>query len=512
MLNKWWTLVAVCAGVFMLLIDLTIVNVALPSIEKAFNAPLSDLEWIVSAYALTLAAFLLTGGSLADRYGRRLVYAIGIVWFTVFSLLCGVAPNALFLNLSRAAQGIGGAIMFSTSLALLADAFRGRDRGAAFGVFGMVTGVAVAVGPVLGGALTSGLSWRWIFFVNLPIGIFTLFVTLRSVHESRDPNAKPPDLPGFATFSLALAALVYGLILSISDGWGSALVDSSLGVAVALLIAFAFVERRTKAPMFDFGLLRVPTFNGGLLAAFAISGGLFALFTFITIYLQDILRLSAIGTGVRFLPLSAAIFVTSGIAGRLTTHVPRRMLITPGFVLIGIGLMLMRGLTPQSTWTHILLGLIIAGVGAGLVNVPLASTAVGVVDPGRAGMASGINATFRQAGIATGVATLGTIFATEVRSGVAGALSGTPLASHAGRITHAITNGTAQQAIASTPPSLRGAVVLATRTGFVDGLNLIFLIAAILSFVGAIATFLLVREQDFVAIPQRESEPQPAVA
>ncbi len=204
MAAKWWTLVAVCAGVFMLLLDITIVNVALPDIQRQFDGSLSDLQWVIDAYALSLAALLLTAGSLADLYGRRRVFAIGLVLFTIGSALCGFAPSLLFLCLARAGQGIGGAAMFATALALLASAFHGKDRGTAFGAFGATTGVAVAIGPVLGGVLTSGLSWRWIFFVNIPICLVALTVALTRVEESRDPDAGRPDWLGFVTFSLAL--------------------------------------------------------------------------------------------------------------------------------------------------------------------------------------------------------------------------------------------------------------------------------------------------------------------
>src|SRR5881275_2893630 len=263
--RKWWTLIAVCTGVFMLLLDVTIVNVALPDIQGAFGASLSDLQWVIDAYALTLAALLLTAGSIADLAGRRRVFAVGIVVFTGGSLLCGLASGTTFLALARALQGTGGAIMFATSLALLAQAFPPRERGVAFGVFGAITGVAVAIGPVLGGALTSGLSWRWIFFVNLPIGIFALAVTLREVAESKAPRASRPDWAGFVTFTLGLTALVFGLIRSHPDGWGSSTVTGSLAAAVILIALFLLIELRSKAPMLDLHLLRVPTFNGGLI-------------------------------------------------------------------------------------------------------------------------------------------------------------------------------------------------------------------------------------------------------
>src|SRR3954453_8610617 len=315
--RKWWTLVAVAAGTFMLLLDVTIVNVALPDIAKELKASLTDLQWVIDAYALTLAALLLTAGSLADRFGRRLLFAIGIVVFTLGSLLCGTAQSPNWLSLARAFQGIGGAIMFATGAALLSSAFRGRERGAAWGVFGAVTGIAVAVGPVLGGALTSGLSWRWIFWVNVPVGIAALAVTLREVDESRDPAARRPDWLGLVTFSLGLAALVYGLIRSNESGWSSAAVVGSLAAAVALLVGFVLAEAFGRAPMFDLPLLRKPTFVGGLIAAFAISASLFAAFPFLTLYLQAGLGLSAMDTGLRFLVLSGPTFFAAGIAGRL---------------------------------------------------------------------------------------------------------------------------------------------------------------------------------------------------
>jgi EmrB/QacA subfamily drug resistance transporter len=454
MARKWWTLAAVSTGVFMLLLDLTIVNVALPDIQQAFHASLSDLQWTIDAYALTLAAFLLTAGSLADLLGRRRLFATGVAVFTLGSLACGLANDSLALILSRAGQGVGGAIMFATSLALIAQAFRGRERAIAFGLLGAITGVAVAIGPVLGGVLTSA-SWRWIFFVNLPIGVAAFLVTLTKVEESRNPFARRPDIAGFITFSSGLAALTFGLIRSAPDGWGSSTVVGSLVAAGALLTAFVVVERLQREPMLDLTLLKMPTFNGGLIAALAVNGSLFSLITYLILYMQQPLGLSPAQTGVRFLPLTGAIFFASGIAGRLSERVPHRLLIAPGFVLVGAGLLLMRGLETSSTWTHLLPGMIVAGIGAGLVNVPLAATAVGIVEPARAGMGSGINTTFRQVGTATGVAALGAIFASRAGAG-------------------------------------------AGPAGFVSGLNLILLVGATVAFVAAAATFALIRERDFV--------------
>jgi EmrB/QacA subfamily drug resistance transporter len=502
--RKWWTLLAVCTGVFMLLLDITIVNVALPYIQQAFHATLADLQWVIDAYALTLAAFLLTAGSVGDLMGRRLVFAVGIVVFTLGSALCGFAPDPTFLALARAFQGVGGAIMFATSLALLADAFEPRERGVAFGVFGAVTGVAIAIGPVVGGALTSGLSWRWIFFVNVPIGVLALVVTLREVSESRAPVASRPDWPGFVTFTLGLTALIYGLIRSHPDGWGSTTVTGSLIAAVVLIGLFLVIEVRSRAPMLDLHLLRVPTFNGGLIAAWAISASLFSLLTYIVLYLQNVLGSSALDTGVRLLPMTGGIFITAGVAGRLTGKVPTRLLIAPGFALIGVGLLLMHGITVSDGWTHLLPGMIVAGIGAGFVNVPLASTAVGVVAPARAGMASGINSTLRQVGIATGVAALGSIVASQADSAVVAHLSHTPLAGQAHTIAAAVSNGSVLQAIATVPAHLRGIAAGAARAGYVDGLNAVILIGAVIALVAAVLTFVLIRQRDFVG-PGAES-------
>src|SRR6202451_2379133 len=321
--NKWWTLVAVCMGTFMLLLDVTIVNVALPDIQQALNSSFSDLQWIVDAYALTLAAFLLTAGSLADMYGRRLMYLIGLVVFTSASALCGFAANTLMLQLSRALQGAGGAIMFAVALALLADAFRGKDRGVAFGVWGAVTGLAVAIGPLLGGLLTDGLSWRWIFFVNAPIGIAAVIITVLKVPESRAPQASRPDWAGFSLFTVALASLVYGLIESNQRSFSDGLVLGCFAAAAVLLAAFVAVELRSTSPMFDLNLFRLPTFTGGSVAAFGLSASIFAMLLYIVLYVQDILGFSPLGTGVRVMFLSGAILVTSTVAGRLTSAAAR---------------------------------------------------------------------------------------------------------------------------------------------------------------------------------------------
>ena len=503
---KWWTLAAVCVGIFMLLLDITIVNVALPDIQGELNASLSDLQWVIDAYALSLAALLLTAGSLADLYGRRRLFVIGTVLFTLGSIACGAAQDITFLTLARAFQGIGGAAMFATALALIASAFQGRDRGIAFGMFGATTGVAVALGPVLGGVLTSGLSWRWIFFVNIPACLAALAITRLKMRESHDPRAGRPDWVGFVTFSLALGSLVYGLIEAGRLGWTDDRVVTFLVASVVLLVVFVVSQLVQRDPMFDLTLLRKPTFTGGLVAAFGVSASIFSLLTYLVIYVQNVLGYSAVGTGVRFLFLSGTAFVAAAIAGRLTETVPTRWLIGPGFVVLGVGLLLVSGIETDSSWTHLIPGLLVSGVGIGMINTPLASTAVGVVSVERSGMASGINSTLRQVGIATGIAALGSIFSTRVADGVTDGLAATPVADQADRVSVAITGGQVDQVIAAAPEPARGTIADVATTAFVDALNQITTIAAVTAFVAAALCLVLIRQKDFV----QQGPPPPA--
>ncbi|MDQ6839912.1 MAG: MFS transporter [Actinomycetota bacterium] len=506
--KKWWTLVAVCLGTFMLLLDITIVNVALPDIQHSLHTSFSDLQWIVDAYALTLAALLLTAGSFSDLFGRRIVFVIGLVVFTLGSLLCGLAQSSVMLILSRAGQGIGGAIMFATSLALLAEAFQGRERGTAFGIWGSITGVAVAVGPVLGGVLTSGLTWRWIFFVNIPIGLLAVIITLAMVDESRSRSARRPDWVGFVTFTAALSSLIYGLIRSNEHGWSETGVVLCFCGAFTLMVLFLLLESQSRQPMFDLSLFRKPTFAGGSIAAFGLSASLFALLLYIVLFLQDVRGYSALGTGLRLLILSGAIMVAATLAGRATTTVPIRLLIGPGLLLVGVGLYLMSQLGATSSWTRLIPGLIVAGIGAGLINPPLASTAVGVVEPARSGMASGINSTFRQVGIATGTAALGSIFGSQLSSRLGVDLAhSAPLPVRAGSLGQAVIGGNVSAVLRSVPAGSRPRLEAIISDSFVHGLDGILIIGAAIAVVAGVLSLLLIRTKDFAAGSQSHRPP-----
>ena len=359
--DRRWTLVAVCTTTFMLLLDITIVNVALPSIQRRLHAGLTGLQWVVDAYALTLAALILTAGALADRYGRRLVFMVGVVVFSSASLLCGLAWNIAVLDVARALQGIGGAALFATALALIGAEYRGPDIGGAIAVWGATVGAAVASGPLVGGILTDALGWRWVFFVNVPVGAFAMFVALTRMGESRDEQAVRSDVWGLLTFSAALFLIVFGVLRGNASGWTSALIVGSLAGGAVLLGVFVVVELRQPRPMLDMSLFRVPAFVGVSVATFCIGAGMFALFPYLSIYFQDILGYSPLGAGLLFLPLTVFVFAVPLTTRKLAPRAPLRLLLTVGLALVALSLALMYGLNARSHWTALLPGFIVAG-------------------------------------------------------------------------------------------------------------------------------------------------------
>ena len=522
MARKWWTLIAVSVATFMLLLDITVVNVALPSIRKDLGATFADLQWVVDAYALTLAALVLTAGSLADRLGRRRVFAAGLAIFSVASLLCALAPDPTLLNLARALQGVGGAVMFAVSLALVAQEFpAGRERGTAMGLYGATIGVAVAIGPLVGGALTDGLGWRSIFYLNVPIGVAALAITYLKLRESRDPNATRVDWAGVATFSGALFLLVLALVRGNDEGWGSTPIVSLLAGSVALLAAFIAIERRVSEPMLPLGLFKMPSFTGVQLAAFAVSASLFALFLYLTLYLQNYLGYSPLQAGLRYLPITLASFIAAPVAGALLSRAPARLLMSAGLGLAGVGLLLMSGVGATSEWTTLLGGFLVAGVGVGLLNPVIADVALSVVPKERSGMAAGINDTFRQVGVAVGVAVWGAIFVGRGAAKVTELVAGTPVASGARprELVEAASSGSLHQALAAVPPQLRHQVSIAAHQGFLAGFNDVLMLGALLSFAGAVLALWLVREREIerepmepVGEPEADALRQPAVA
>jgi EmrB/QacA subfamily drug resistance transporter len=517
--RKWWALIAVCTATFMLLLDITVVNVALPDIQRSLHSSFSDLQWVVDAYSLSLAAFLLTAGVVGDMFGRREVFAVGLGVFSVSSLVCGLSTSSLMLNLARGAQGVGGAIMFATSLALIASAFHGKERGTAFGIYGAVTGGAVAVGPLVGGALTSGLGWRWIFFVNVPIGIAAIAITLTRVQESRDPHKRRIDWIGFVSFSVSLFLLVLALVRGNADGWGSTLILSLLIGAVVLFTVFIVAEWRQSEPMLDLELFRRPAMVGVSLVAFALSASIFAMFLYITLYIQDDLGYGPLAAGIRFLPITMLAFIVAPIAGKLSVRIQSRFLLGTGLLVVAIGCLLMATVHASSGWTALLPGFVVAGIGIGAVNPVLASSAISVVPPERSGMASGTNSTFRQVGIATGIAGLGAVFQSQIQHKTLAALSASPtgrevLTRGGARLSAAITGGGVREAAAAIPSApARAALLQAYRVGFASTLDHLMIICVVVSAIGSICAYFLVRQRDFVPSYAPAATPeQPTVA
>jgi len=500
MTRKWWTLTAVVIATFMLLLDITVVNTALPKIERGLGASFTDLQWVIDAYALALATVVLTAGSLADRFGRKRSFLAGLIVFSAASLACALAPSAGLLIAARAVQGIGGAIMFAISLALLAQEFPGgRERGMAMGIYGATNGVAVAAGPLVGGALTQSLGWESVFYLNVPIGIAAAAITATRVAESRDPNATRADWPGVATFSAALFMLVFALLRGNAEGWGSTMIVSLLSGAALLLGAFVAIERRSAQPMLPLELFRNHAFTGVQIAAFAISASLFSLFLYLTLYLQQFLGDSPLGAGERYLPLTIVTFVVAGLSGTWVSRVLARAQLGIGLALVGLGLILMSGISASDGWAALLPGFVAAGVGAGVVNTVVADVALSVVPKERSGMAAGINDTFRQVGISVGIAVWGAIFTARGASKV-DALA--PAAhGHGRQLVEAVSSGRLHEAVAGVPSGARAAVTHAARDGFLAGLNEVLLLGGVLAIVGAIVAALLVREREIEREP-----------
>jgi EmrB/QacA subfamily drug resistance transporter len=486
--NRWWTLAAVCVATFMLLLDITVVNVALPDIAKDLHSSFSELQWVVDAYALGLASFLLTTGTLADRFGHRRIFVYGLVAFTSASILCGVATTPTFLILARGAQGIGGAAMFATSLSLIAHAFSGPDRGTAFGIWGATIGAAVAIGQLVGGVLTQQVTWEAIFFVNVPIGIAGVAGALAKVDEFRSPSAQRVDVPGLVTFSGGLFLLIFALVRGNAEGWGSSMIVGFLIGAVVLLAAFVAVEIRAgEQAMFDLTLFRKPAFGGASIAAFGLSASMFAMFLYLTLYIQNTLGFSPQQTGLRFLPLTVVSFFVAPAAGRISRTVPVRFLFGIGMALVGFGLLWMSGIDADSKWTALLPGFILAGAGIGMVNPSLAQAAVGVVPPERSGMASGINSTFRQVGIATGIAGLGAVFQELLTS----------------KIPHV----PGEVLATGNPNFVRGVPRHEYLAAYTDSLSTLFVIAAVVALTAGVLSLALTRQSDFIVQGAPEAAP-----
>jgi EmrB/QacA subfamily drug resistance transporter len=495
--SQRWTLAVVCVATFMLMLDVTAVAIALKGIAVSLTADFSDVQWVIDAYTLTLAAFLLTSGSMADRLGRRAVFNVGLVVFTLSSAVLGASPNILTLIIFRALQGVGAAVLFAVGPALIGNEFRGRERGMAFGMLGGVAGLSIAIGPLIGGFLTSGESWRWIFLLNVPVGVAALIISLRQLRESREPQAHPIDWVGTFTFAVGLGLLVFAFLRSGPEGW-TGYIPYCLVAGVVLLVVFTLVELRLGArAMFDLSLFRIPSFSGITIATLLSNAAVVSAIVLQLLFMQNALGHTAWETGIRFIPQTFTVFFVAMITGAvLTQKLPPGVLIGAAIAFIAAGIGLAAIVEPSSTWTALLPSLFATGIGMGLFNPPRAAVTIGVVEPARAGMANGMGESFQQVGVAVGIAAFGALFHQRVVAAFVSSEAGQQLGAQAGELGHVLLIHGQKGVIEAVPPELATRVSAAAQAAFVTGFNQVMIICGLVAGVGAVLAFLLIRQKD----------------
>jgi EmrB/QacA subfamily drug resistance transporter len=450
--RKWWTLAAVSFGLFMIMLDNTVVNVALPAIQEDLGTGLSELQWIVTGYALTFAALMLIGGKLADAYGRRLIFVIGIVIFTGASLWCGLADSGNMLIAARVVQGAGAALMNPATLSIIAATFPPKERGMAIGIWAGTAALALAIGPLVGGLLTEHLSWHWIFFVNVPVGIVAIAASFLLITESRDDTHESLDLPGLGTSALGLFALTYGLIEANAYGWTSARIVGSFVVAAVALASFVQIERRRRSPMLDLSLFRSGTYAGANVSMLLVALAMFGIFFFVSLYMQNILGYSAVQAGAAFLPMTVLIILVAPFAGKASDKYGSRWLMTIGMVLLGVQLLYLSQMSADATFWNLLPGFIVGGFGMAMTMTPTAAAATRAVPVEKSGVGSAVLNAMRQVGGSLGVALMGAIVAAQTKGN----------------------------------PSV---------DGFMAGFERALIVAALIAFAGSIVAFALVRQE-----------------
>jgi EmrB/QacA subfamily drug resistance transporter len=467
--RKWFTLAAVSFGLFMIMLDNTVVNVALPSIQRDLGIGLSELEWIVTGYALTFASLMLIGGKMADAYGRRLIFVVGIAVFTLASLWCGLASSGETLIVARIVQGAGAALMNPATLSIIAATFPPRQRGTAIGIWAGVSALALAIGPLVGGLITEHLTWNWIFFVNVPVGILGIAASFVFIDESKDETHVRLDLPGLTTSALGLFALTYGLIEANNYGWTSARILAAFAIALVSLGAFLVLERTQRAPMLPLELFRNRTYTGANTVIFLVALSMFGVFFFVSLYMQDILGYSAVQAGAAFLPMTLLIILIAPIAGRMTDRVGSRWFMTGGMVLIAVQLVYFSRLGPDATFWDLLPAMVIGGIGMASTMTPSAAAATRSVPVEKAGVGSAVLNAFRQVGGTMGVAIMGAIVAHEAGG---------------------------ERTVAA----------------FMSGFQAALTVAAVIAAVGAVVAFALIRPHEEVRRPERSDERAPELA
>ncbi|WP_329235595.1 MFS transporter [Actinoallomurus sp. NBC_01490] len=501
-MRKWSPLVAVCLGTFMLLVDVTIVNVALPDMAVDLRTSFSALQWVVDGYALALAALLMGAGGLADRIGHRLVYLAGLVVFALASLACGLAPDPTVLIVSRVVQGVGGAAMIATTFALLNGSYTGRERGMAYGMWAAVSGASSAVGPLIGGPLTEGLSWRWIFFVNLPVSAVAIALGLRVLRDGQARHARRIDLVGVVVFSAAIGSVTFGMVSAGEHGWGAPSCWPALCAGAALLLTFLVVETRTAEPLLEPSLLRNRVFSGVLIAALLLNFAAYVSLTYSSIWMQSVLRLTPVTAGLVALPMSGAAFAASALLGRVMHRLRPGNVIAGGILLVGVGDLLGFALVHAwASWPALLPGFFVVGLGVGLATPPLSSTGTAAVPAQRGGMAGGAIYTARQAGVAFGIALLGSVFT----AGAHHTLAGRHIES-AGSAAHDVAGARSADLLRSAPAGSRHLLDEAIHAAAANGIATLLAVAGLVGVAGALISFLMLRERP---VPETVAEARP---
>jgi len=470
--RKWWTLFALTFPLFMIMLDNTVVNVALPSIQRDFGISVTDpseLEWVVNAYALTFAVLILTGGKLADYFGRRRIFLVGLAVFTLSSLACGIAPSPEALIAARAVQGIGAALMMPATLSIISATFAARERGTAIGIWAGVSAMALAIGPLVGGLISEHLSWSWIFYINIPVGALGLVLGRLVIRESRDTSAEQRlDLPGLFVSGAALFALTFALIEANAYGWTSARILSLFAAAAVGFVAFILLERRKRIPMLDLSLFRSGTFAGANAVALLVGLAMFGVFFFLSLYMQNVLDYSPVRAGASFLPMTMLIILVAPVAGRVSDRVGSRWLIAVGMTLTAGSLVIFSQLDVGTGWWSLLPGMLVGGFGMAITMTPMTAAALSAVPVEKAGVGSGVLNTFRQIGLALGIAVMGAILTAQQNSSLR----------------------------EGSPPD----------AAFVDGLTYSMLVGAAIAFGGALIAAATIRRHRHPAVEVAEAE------
>ena len=511
--RRWWTLAAMCFALFMIMLDNTVVNVALPSIQEDLDTTLASLEWTVNAYTLTFAVLLVTGGRLGDIFGRRRMFLFGVAVFAGSSAAIGLAPSQEWLVAGRAAQGIGAAFMMPATLSIITNAFPAEMRGKAIGTWAGVSGLALAIGPVVGGFLTEHVSWRAIFFLNLPVAVGAVAVTLFATHESRDETVeRRVDVPGIAALSIGLTTLVLALIEGNSWGWGSPEVVALLVTAVVGLSAFVVIELRSRVPMIDFSFFRSTSFVGANAVAFVISFAMLAVFFFVALYMQNILGYSPLEAGVRFLPSTVLIIVTAPIAGRLADRIGPQRLIVTGLLLIAASLYIQTHITLDTGYGLLLAAFMVMGVGIGLTMSPMSTAAMNAVEVSKAGVASGILSMSRMVGGTFGVAAIGALFQGMIRHDLDSKLAafGFGDSQREALVDAAGTRGVGNIAHQMDPESARQ-IVTAVEDSFIHSLATAMWMSFAVIIIGAVLAAVLIERKPVQAADQPSTLAEAAV-